>query len=172
MDSSSRMVPLFLLALAGCGGGNGAGATPPKAAPGPDAAAAADSAPAKTQAASKPVIDSSLIPEPGQALLRESFSYTGGNRDPFASLLDGKSIGPELSDLDLVGVMYDERDSRGSTAVVRDRASGKQYTIREGDRLGRARVGTIGARTVTFTVDDFGTQRDVTLSLRKREDVP
>lgn len=172
MLRNDRMAVLLILTLAGCGGGGGAqneGVSPP-----PSVEDEAPATPAPQGAAvEKPApLDSSLIPEPGQELVRETFSYGGGSRDPFASLLEGRGIGPELGDLDLVGVIYVERDAESSAVVLRDRVSGRQYTAKEGERVGRARVSSIGARSVTFTVDDFGTQREVTLSLRKREDVP
>ena len=81
------------------------------------------------------------------------------------------NIGPELSDLDLVGIAYQERAPAASVAVLRDRVTGKRYSVREGERAGRARVANIGPKTVTFTIDDYGTTRQVTLSLRKREDI-
>ena len=170
MADNPRLLWLGLVVLAACGGGSDAQApaqpaldeenpSPPPAAP---AAALARPVP----------LDSSLIPEPGSQLVREEFSYRGGNRDPFASLLEGRTTGPELSDLDVVGVMYSPRDRTASTVVLWDRVYAKQYTAREGDRVGRARVSSISENGVRFTIDDFGTQRQVTLVIRKREDVP
>ncbi|TFH66768.1 MAG: hypothetical protein E4G90_01820, partial [Gemmatimonadales bacterium] len=56
------------------------------------------------------------VAEAGQAattgpLAREVFSYGGGLRDPFESLLNQTSIGPELPDLTLVGVYVDLQNS-------------------------------------------------------------
>src|SRR5439155_203074 len=42
-------------------------------------------------------------------LVREQFSYEGGGRDPFLSLLRSGDIRPLLSDLRLVGIYYDGR---------------------------------------------------------------
>ena len=42
-------------------------------------------------------------------VMRETFAYAGGTRDPFASLINGASTGPEIADLDLVGVYQDLR---------------------------------------------------------------
>ncbi len=157
--------------LLGCGGG--APAAEPAASPDLDEEAPAASAAAPAQTSSKPVaLDSSLIPEPGTEIVREMFSYSGGPRDPFRSLLEGRPTGPELGDLDVVGLMYSAQDRSASTAVLWDRVYGKQYTAREGERVGRARVTSITEQTVRFTIDDFGTQRQVTLAIRKREDVP
>jgi hypothetical protein len=157
------------LVVAGCGGG--AGGTP---APGSGIEDDAPQPPAaQGQTAPKPVqLDSTLIPEPGEELARENFDYRGGTRDPFASLLEGRSVGPELGDLDVVGIAYHARDSRSSTVVLWDRVNNRQYTAREGERVGRARVVSITQRAVEFTIDDFGTQRRVTLALRKQEEVP
>ena len=102
-----------------------------------------------------------------QGLTREVFSYAGGNRDPFESLLASANIGPELPDLTLVAVYIDHRDSDRSVAVLRERVNGKRYNLHAGDRLGRLRVAGIRERDVDFIVDDFGAERRETLSLRK-----
>ena len=39
-------------------------------------------------------------------VMRETFAYAGGTRDPFASLIDLRNSGPEVADLDLVGVYW------------------------------------------------------------------
>ena len=108
---------------------------------------------------------------PGETLERESYAYNGGGRDPFLSVLENAGLGPELVDLDLVAVYLDKRNPPASAAVFRDRITNKSYTLREGERIGRARGADIRERDVTFTVDDYGTAREVTLSIRKREDM-
>lgn len=100
-------------------------------------------------------------------LSREVFSYSGGSRDPFESLLATASVGPELPDLTLVAVYIDQREQDRSVAVLREKVSGKRYNLRTGDRLGRLRVVGIRERDVDFIVDDFGAERRETLSLRK-----
>jgi hypothetical protein len=95
------------------------------------------------------------------------FSYAGGARDPFESLLASASIGPELPDLSLVAIYIDHRESDRSVAVLRERVSGKRYNLRAGDRLGRLRIAAIRDRDVDFIVDDFGSERRETLSLRR-----
>ena len=163
---------LLLATLAGCGGGGAAKPPAPDPAAGIEEEGGAKAAAAKAAAQAQPAgpkIDESLIPSPGTPITRETYSYVGGGRDPFASVLDAPGVGPELVDLDLVMILYQERAASASVAVLRDRISLKRYTVREGDRLGRARVSTIGAKDVTFTIDDYGTERQVTLSLRKQE---
>lgn len=159
---------LLLALLAGCGGAE------------PDAAKAADpttgieeaeAKPAQTSATppAQPVrrIDESLIPAPGQPIVRETYSYAGGPRDPFESALDIANAGPEFPDLELVAIYYVPPAS--SVVVLRDRLNGKRYTVREGQRLGRMRVANIRPKDVTFTIDDYGTERQESLSIRKPE---
>jgi hypothetical protein len=171
MSRSLGGATLLIAALAGCGSGGEAtagNASPNAVAAVDEAGAAAPKSKAPVPAGPKmPKIDPSLIPEPGAPLVRETYSYVGGNRDPFLSVLEGANIGPELTDLDLVIIVYQERSPSASVAVLRDRATGKRYTLREGDRAGRARVSNIGPKDVTFTFDDYGTQRQVSLTLRK-----
>jgi len=161
---------LLLALLAGCGGGE------------PDAAPAADPTAGLEEAEAKPAppsatppappvrrIDESLIPAPGQPIVRETYSYAGGPRDPFESALDIPNAGPEFADLELVAVYYQERAPAASVVVLRDRLNGKRYTAREGERLGRMRIASIRMKDVTFTIDDYGTERQETLSIRKPE---
>ncbi|HLQ23807.1 MAG TPA: hypothetical protein VK132_11405, partial [Gemmatimonadales bacterium] len=72
-----------------------AGPLAAQAKPNPAAAAKPDSA--KRDSVAAPV------------LVREVFSYEGGGRDPFLSLLRSGDIRPLLSDLRLVGIYYDGR---------------------------------------------------------------
>ncbi|HEU4682671.1 MAG TPA: hypothetical protein VFS51_13040 [Gemmatimonadales bacterium] len=102
---------------------------------------------------------------------RETFAYSGGTRDPFASLLDMAKAGPEIADLQLVGIYRNMRRSSGSVAVFRERAGGKRHRLRAGDQLGRSRLLQIRERDVVFMIEDFGFERQETLSLRKQEDV-
>jgi hypothetical protein len=102
-------------------------------------------------------------------VLRETFSYAGGSRDPFASLITTARVGPEFSDLLLVGVYMDMKYAANSVAVVRDKNSGKRYKLRVGDQIGRLKVAQIRQLDVVFTVEDFGFERQETLSMKKRE---
>lgn len=162
---------ILLLALsAGCGGGDEP-ASGPAADPTAGIEEVAAPAPSAAQVPGPPTrrIDESMIPEPGAPISRETYSYTGGARDPFESALDLTGTGPEFPDLDLVGIWYQERAPSASVAVLRDRLTGKRYTVREGERLGRMRIASIRVKDVTFTIDDYGTERQETLSIRKPE---
>lgn len=103
-------------------------------------------------------------------VLRETFTYAGGARDPFASLITEEKVGPEFNDLLLVGVYLDLRRASNSVAVLRDKTNQKRYKLRVGDRLGRLKVAQIRQIDVVFTVEDIGFERQETLSLRKKED--
>jgi len=103
-------------------------------------------------------------------VLRETFTYSGGSRDPFVSLITEDKVGPEFNDLLLVGVYLDLRHPSNSVAVLRDKTNMKRYKLRVGDRLGRLKVAQIRQSDVVFTVEDIGFERQETLSLRKKED--
>jgi hypothetical protein len=105
-------------------------------------------------------------------LEREKFTYQGGGRDPFVSLLKTGDVRPMITDLKLVTVVYDDRYSARSVAVLRDITTGKRYRARAGDVLGRLRVTQIRPREVVFTVQEFGFERQQTLSLARQEETP
>jgi len=150
-------------ALLACGQGDAtdtAGANAPATT---TAVQAAASQPAAAVADTEPMLDET-------SLSRETFSYGGGSRDPFESLLNMDRLGPELSDLELVGVYLDTDRPSNSVAVLRDKTTGRPYKVRRGDEIGRARVRQIRQRDVTFTIEDFGFERQETLSLPTREE--
>jgi hypothetical protein len=150
MRCDARGIAAALLVLAACGGGTD------------DAAA-----PERVVVPRRAAVDSAAVVPAGGELVREVFAYSGGSRDPFESLLSTASVGPELPDLSLVAVYIDQGDADRSVAVLRERVSGKRYNLHAGDRIGRLRVAAIRERDVDFIVDDFGTERRETLSLRK-----
>ena len=150
MKCDARGVCAALMVLAACGGAAEDAAAPERV-------AVPRRAPADTVAGA---------PEGGE-LAREVFAYSGGSRDPFESLLNTASVGPELPDLALVAIYVDHGDANRSVAVLRERVGGKRFNLHAGDRLGRLRVAAIRERDVDFIVDDFGTERRETLSLRK-----
>jgi type II secretory pathway pseudopilin PulG len=102
-------------------------------------------------------------------VMRETFAYAGGTRDPFSSLINGSKDGPEIADLDLVGVYQDLRSPSNSVVVLREKVSTKRHKLRVGDQVSRARLVQIRPRDAVFTIQDFGFQRQETLSLRKQE---
>ncbi|MDQ5841673.1 MAG: hypothetical protein M3537_11165 [Chloroflexota bacterium] len=104
-------------------------------------------------------------------MYRETFAYSGSIREPFNSLLNMAKAGPEVADLQLVGIYQNMRVPSGSVAVFREKEGGKRHKLRAGDQLGRSRVVQIRERDVVFIVEDFGFERQETLSLRKQEDV-
>jgi hypothetical protein len=96
---------------------------------------------------------------------REVFSYDADSRrDPFFSLILTEDLRPLLSDLKLVGVLY-EASGRRSVAIMRDLQTNAQYRVNAGMTLGRMRVAQIKPRAVIFTVDEFGLSRQDSLVL-------
>jgi hypothetical protein len=114
--------------------------------------------------------DSTAQAQEDRELRREVYSYSGGPRDPFESLLETANIGPELPDLSLVAIYVDHGNTDRSVATLRERVTGKRYNLHPGDRLGRLRVADIRERDVDFLIDDFGTVRRETLSLRRPQE--
>ena len=105
-------------------------------------------------------------------LVREVFSYSGGGRDPFRSLLASGAVRPMFSDLRLMAVVYDPRYPARSVAVLRDVSVNKRYDVRVDDELGRMRVVEIRPQEVVLSIEEFGVAQQQTLTLRKPEGVP
>jgi hypothetical protein len=103
-------------------------------------------------------------------VLRETFTYSGASRDPFISLIDLPTEGPEFVNLQLVAIYQDLRYAGNSIAVVRDKGANKRYSVRVGDRIGRLKIAQIRQRDVVFTIEDLGFERQETLSLRRQEE--
>jgi type IV secretory pathway VirB10-like protein len=141
---------------------------PAPAAPAPVAATQSDSTPAQAQDAAWA---DSVRKAKEMEMSRETFAYTGAPRDPFNSLFNLAKSGPEVADLQLVGIYQNLRSPSASVAVFRERDGGKRHKLRAGDQLGRSRVVQIRDRDVVFMIEDFGFERQDTLSLRKQEDV-
>jgi len=114
--------------------------------------------------------DSNAVP--ARSLIREVFAYEGGGRDPFMSLLKSGDVRPLISDLKLTTVVYDGRFASRSVAVLRDITNRRIYRVKTGDILGRLKVTQIRPREVVFTVQEFGFERQETLSLAKQEETP
>ena len=97
------------------------------------------------------------------AVTREVYSYGGiGRRDPFYSLILTDELRPLLSDLRLVGILY-EPSGRRTVAVMRDLQTNAQYRVQNGQSLGRMRVTQIRPRAVLFTIEEFGLSRQDSL---------
>ena len=179
----NAMVALVVLAaasVAGCKGepaeakaslaATAAVTTPAPAVPADSAAV--DSVPASdsdSQSVSEQALADSVQKAREIEVMRETFAYAGGTRDPFASLIDTDKTGPEIADLDLVGVYMDLRSPSNNIVVLREKASAKRHKMRVGDQLGRARLTQIRPRDAVFMIADFGFERQETLSLRKQE---
>jgi hypothetical protein len=56
--------------------------------------------------------------------------------------------------------------------VLRDITTARRYRARVGDVIGRLRVTQIRPREVVFTIQEFGFERQQTLSLRPQEETP
>lgn len=98
-------------------------------------------------------------------LNREVFDYNGsGRRDPYKSLMSTSDVRPLISDLRLTAVAFDP-DGNNSVAILRDSFSDQQYRIRVGQQLGRLRVSAIKTKSVQFTLEEFGFNRQETLML-------
>jgi hypothetical protein len=160
-------------------------AATPAAAAGPAATSPAGTpaqpAPAMATPAAQPDSSMAQAQDPAYAdsvqkakemeMTRETFAYSGAARDPFSSLLNMAKNGPELADLQLVGIYQNLRAPTASIAVFREKDGGKRHKLRAGDQVGRSRLVQIRERDVVFMIEDFGFERQETLSLRKQEDV-
>ncbi len=108
---------------------------------------------------------STLAPGAMAPVTREVFAYEpDSRRDPFFSLILTEDLRPLLSDLKLVGILY-EASGRRSVAIMRDIVTNAQYRVNAGMTLGRMRVAQIKPRAVIFTVDEFGLSRQDSLVL-------
>jgi hypothetical protein len=172
-----RNKPMLLLPVAlliACGGG---GATPAAAVVANADSVSKDSvtkaAAAKKLANSPRHLFDTAAAGGARPLVRETYVYEAASvRDPFKPFVDQAERGPELPDLRLVALLYDERNPSGSIATFRNIVNDSRYTVSPGQRIGRISVVNISASTVKLRIDDFGTMRDQTYSMRKPEDKP
>ena len=97
---------------------------------------------------------------------REVFDYPGrGRRDPFRPLTTFDASGPRFEDLEVTGIVFSPQI--GSIAVVADRTTEKRYRLREGERVGTARVIEIRPDEVVFGISTFGVSRQAILRVKK-----
>jgi hypothetical protein len=140
-------------------------APPPARTPAPTpvtAAAVAPTGATRVVGTAAAVAPSNKLP---QQVTREIFLYDqAGRRDPFFSLILTEDLRPLLTDLKLVGVLY-EPSGRRSVAIFRDVQTNVQYRVLPGMTLGRMRVAQIKQRGVIFTIDEFGLSRQDSLML-------
>ena len=124
------------------------------------------SGPGSVPAATPPSASAVSTAAPGPTVVtREIFDYSDeGRRDPFFSLILTEDLRPLLSDLKLVGILY-EASGRRSVAIMRDILTNAQYRVNAGMTLGRMRVAQIKPRAVIFTIDEFGLSRQDSLFL-------
>ena len=123
------------------------------------------SAPAMQQGTARPA---SLTTRPAMDtstdVMRETFDYSrDSRRDPFVSLMTTGDLRPTLSDLRLTGILYD-LSGRRPVAILRDIAGG-QWRVTTGMTLGRMRVAQIKPKTIIFTIEEFGFNRQDSLVL-------
>lgn len=98
-------------------------------------------------------------------IMREVFDYdAAGRRDPFVSLLSTAELRPTVADLRLVIVLFDP-SGRRPIAVMRDLTTNTQYRVTTGMTLGRMRVSEIKRRSVIFSIEEFGLNRQDSLVL-------
>lgn len=134
---------------------------PPK--PAPKATVSAEAA--GTVAAPAPsATKSSAIPT-SITINRETFDYARtGRRDPYKSLMTSSDIRPLISDLRLMSVAFDSVGTH-SVAVLRDVNTKERYMLKIGQQLGRMRVASIKHKSVVFSIDEFGFNRQETLQM-------
>lgn len=135
-----------------------------------------DPPPPGTPSADAPPPPAAPPPQEGVAqsptqLVREEFSYRGGGRDPFVSLVrPGGEDRPRVNDLKVTAILYDAIYPIRSVAVVRDTVEHVRYELRVDDELGRFRVAEIRPRELVVAIDEFGTERLVVLPVRSLQE--
>ncbi len=116
------------------------------------------------QGTAKPATTVAAINNVDSPVMRETFDYTRDTRrDPFVSLMTTSDLRPTLSDLHLTGILYD-LSGRRPVAILRDVAGG-QWRVTTGMTLGRMRVAQIKPKTIIFTIEEFGFNRQDSLIL-------
>lgn len=132
---------------------------------GADTAAAGRAAPT-AEAGSTAVADSAS----GITYRREVFTYpAAGRSDPFRPLELGAGMGPRFENLLLAGIIH--APEVGSVVVLRDRSTGRRHRVRDGERIGNARVLEIRPEAVVFSVrGPTGPRREILRSRTREEE--
>ncbi len=100
---------------------------------------------------------------------REQFEYSGrGRRNPFRPLTTVRGQGPRFEDLEVAGIVFNP--DVGSVAVIADRMSERRFRLREGERVGTARVVEIRPDEVVFAISTFGASRQAVLRVKKERE--
>jgi len=100
---------------------------------------------------------------------REQFEYSGrGQRNPFRPLTTVRGQGPRFEDLEVAGIVFNPEV--GSVAVIADRMSERRFRLREGERVGTARVVEIRPDEVVFVITTFGANRQAVLRVKKERE--
>ncbi len=100
---------------------------------------------------------------------REQFEYPGrGQRNPFRPLTTMDGQGPRFEDLEVAGIVFNPEV--GSVAVIADRRSERRFRLREGERVGTARVVEIRPDEVVFVISTFGANRQAVLRVKKERE--
>jgi len=162
------MVPL-VLALA-CGGGAQPGPTTTTVASKPDSAAAKDSAAKKSAAAPAAARIDTMAAAGMKPLVRETYRYVGDSRDPFRPVQQQMDLGPELVDLRLVAILYNQGDPSASIVTFRDLGNDHRYTMTPRQRFGRITIVSVDSNTVRLREDGVGSAQFQSYSLRRPED--
>src|SRR5262249_55867406 len=97
---------------------------------------------------------------------REVYNYQGAARDPFATLLTDASTQTSINDLRVVSIAYDPRGGH-SVAVIRDKSGSAPKRLHVGSTVGRLRVIQIRQYEVVFQIEEFGFERQETLTLQR-----
>ncbi|MGH7582466.1 MAG: hypothetical protein ACREL5_04485 [Gemmatimonadales bacterium] len=164
---AAAALPLMLLLACG-GGGGGASPTAATAAAAakPDSTAIRDSLRHKAAEAGVDTSAAAGI----TPLVRETYQYVGDSRDPFMPIVQPVNLGPDLADLRLVAILYNQSDPMGSVVTFRDIGNNHRYTFTSRQRVGRISVIGVDSNTVKLREDGLGAAEFQTYSLRRPED--
>lgn len=140
----------------------------PPAVKGPAPATKASGQATKTPAAAAPAWKPQSSDSTKVTFEREVFTYTPREVDPFASPMETGAIRPLVSDLKVVGIIYDPA-GRNSVAVMRDQSTNEPYRAKVGQVLGRARVTQIKPQEVILSIEEYGFSRQESLKLNVQQ---
>ena len=158
--AAQKAVDATNAAIAAQTGQNVAVATPAAVAPAP--VSGPGSTPNSASALPSGALPSAAPVANANSVTREVYDYSGAeHRDPFFSLILTDDLRPLLSDLRLVGILF--QSSGRAVAVMRDVQTNAQYRVANGGTLGRMRVTQIRPRAVLFSIDEFGLSRQDSL---------